>query len=245
MGVAAFYGLLAGSTYAIIFGVINVVSYPDLPLKVDWGHVAQVWLAISGWLVTTGLFVGWFTDDRESLIPATIIVTLLVLVASAYFTRAGVLPLGLTAYLLLLPILGITLTATYFLRRAASTIMLVFERNLGNKPRTIMVVTLLVLLTAGTIGVVTRLGKPGVQAVSYYDQLLQQPADTPLIAKYFPEEAISHLGMDYHLSVRVSSQIVTGYDVTTWFADGFDFTCLVIGGENGGSFINSCWVGSE
>jgi hypothetical protein len=97
----AVYGIVIAASYAMVGSVVNQLSFPDLPVGVDWTILLTTGLFLGLWLGVGGLFINWFTQTEESWIPRLLVMTLIALTASA-LTFKGDLPTQLGKILLLM-----------------------------------------------------------------------------------------------------------------------------------------------
>ena len=112
----AFYGMIIASAYAIVGSIINQLSFPDIPVGVDWHTLFPAWIFLTVWLGLGGAFINWFTQTEESIAPGLFVMVVSALGAGA-LTFENDLPtqIGKLA-LLALPVLGISLLMTILLR---------------------------------------------------------------------------------------------------------------------------------
>lgn len=228
------YGLIIAGSYAIVSGTVNQLSFPDLPLAVEWRALFITWLFFSVWLGAGGGFVNWFTQTEESIIPAFIVMMLTALSAGALSLEDN-LParLGKTI-LLVLPVIAVSLTATLILRLFGLRHAEFLQKKKSLRIGGILLLTALALLLGGGTGfAMTRWDYSTVTAVRDIDRRLQAlAADSAQANQVLPRsnlpELSSHLGVPYVLLGKAYGQLVTAVQVTARFKDGYQFTCVVL-----------------
>lgn len=184
----AMYGLVIASTYALVGSMVNQLSFPDLPVGVDWRSLLQTWLFSAVWLGVGGAFINWFTQTEESMVTGLLVMTLIALGAGA-LTLEGKLPAQFGKILLLaLPVMAISLVMTITLRwlgvRHADSV----EREQTLWTKSIAILAALALAIGGLTGFgLTRWGDSTLSAARYVHERLQTLAVEPVQAEgFFP-----------------------------------------------------------
>ena len=243
------YGLIIATTYALVGSLVNQLSFPDLPVGVDWRSLLMTWLFLAVWLGLGGGFINWFTQTEEALVTSLLVMTLIALGASA-LTFEGDLPAQFGKILLLaLPVIAISLVMTITLRwlgvRHADNV----EREKTLWTKSVAILVAIALVIGGLTGLgLTRWSEKTSRGVRYVHSRLQTLAAEPVQAEsFFPLNDVpglaSHLGMPYILYGRSSGQSVTAVEVTVKFKDGYHITCLLLVFPDTTPFLRACAEG--
>lgn len=110
------YGLMIASSYAIVSGVVNLLSFPGLPIGVDWRTLLITWLFFAIWLGAGGGFINWFTQTEEGLVISLFVMTLTALGAGILTFEGNLATRFGKIMLLVLPVIAISLAMTILLR---------------------------------------------------------------------------------------------------------------------------------
>lgn len=228
------YGLTVASSYAIVSGLVNQLSFPDLPIGIDWHTHLMIWLFFSLWLGVGGGFVNWFTQNEEGFIPSLLIMILTALGAGTA-TLEGNLPVRFGKIgLLILPVIAVSLAATILLRWFGMHHAELLQKEKLVRTRGILILIALALVLGGGTGfALTRWADSTLSGVKEIDRRLQAAAANPDSAnELFPlndlPDLASHLGVSYALLGKPYGQLVDAIQVTARFEDGYQFTCVVL-----------------
>jgi MFS family permease len=240
------YGLLLGMLYALVSGTIDAVTFPDLPLRVDW---KSLWsdIAISG---AGGMVLGAVAAWPENALAGTLagaaaIVTWEMLRSLLRLSS----PLGLVLAFLVLPLVVLSLPIAAIFRWSVSRHWRVMQRprlrrrlvGLGG-----LVLTIIALATfAGSWSRMAGASEDAVRKVNTVVKIAlassgQQMPDAFKTVPNFQARA-SHT---YWLSQQASSVFPTGIDVQVAFDNGYVLTCLVET-ETGQARIVTCLQGDQ
>ena len=223
------YGLLLGVIYALVSGTIDAVTFPDLPLRVDW---PSLWtdIAISG---AGGLVLGAVAAWPENSLVGTLagagaIVAWEMLRSLLRLST----PLGLVLALLVLPLAVLSLPIAAVFRWSVGRHLQVMQRprlrrrlvGLGG-----LVLTILALATfAGSWSRMTGTSEDALRKVNSVVKIALAPSNRqmPDVLKNVPDFR-AQVGHAYWLSQQASSVFPTGIDVQVIFDNGYVVTCLV------------------
>lgn len=248
---AAMYGLIIASTFALVGSVVNQVSFPDLPVRVDWRNIFTSWLSLAAWLSLGGAFINWFTQTEESMITGLLAMTVTALGAGA-LTLEGSLPtqFGKTI-LLVMPLIAISLLMTITLRWFGVHHAEALEKEQVLKRRRIATLTAI----AVTIGLVTGFGLhrwslDTLRAVQHIHGRLQTAAmDPSRVASIFPLNDVpgleAHSGQPYTIYAHPSGQSVVAVETTINYNDGYQITCVLLVFPDISPFLQACAEGRK
>lgn len=228
------YGLMIASSYTIVSGVVNQLSFPDLPISTDWQSLFLTWLFLVIWLGAGGGFVNWFTQNEESVVPGLLVMTLTALGTGALILEDNLPSRFGKTMLLLLPVIAVGLMMTIALRWFGVHHAEIVEKEKRLRIRGILILIVLALLLGGGSGfAMTHWEDSTLSGVrEIHDRLQIATNDPGRMNKLFPMGDLpglaSHIGDPYTLLGKPSGQIVTAIEVTARFEDGYRFTCIVI-----------------
>ena len=74
---AAIYGALVATIYTLTLSFVNVYTFPNLPLGMDWVRVFGMWIGLSVAFALCGAIAGWFTEEYEGIVGGGLIITAL------------------------------------------------------------------------------------------------------------------------------------------------------------------------
>ncbi|MDW8279078.1 MAG: hypothetical protein RMJ85_13760 [Anaerolineales bacterium] len=236
---AALYAVLAATAFVWSNAVVNVVSFPQLPLALDWLNVLGAWLGWSAALGLLGLIAGWFVEEYQGIVGGGVIFTLLL--AGAFFFQMDNASTA-QSVLMALPLLGVGMLAAGGLRWAARRHQAIVQSEGAFSPRMVRHVAVIVLAGA-FVGVLGRMDLPAERALSNLHAYLQAAPHEAAVRTKLPVRQVpslpEHFGQDYRFYVRRSGFAVASLDVTIRFADGFVLVCVVpVGNTN---FFTDCW----
>jgi hypothetical protein len=246
-------GLIGSLTYTISASLVNIISYPDLHLGVNWINLVTTWIVVCLALILAGFIVGWPTEEVKAIVGGGIALTVVLLAANsiAYLllnpvTRGSYFQVLVTS----LPMVGVSVLAALALRqgmnkldRARKEENKSTQRKLFNK-----IIGLVVLL--GIIGgLFSRFDGTAVTMLQSLNDRLQSTDLTSSSKVRFPENVLadvqSHFGEGYRLFVRSASATVGALDVTIHFDSGYIVTCQIPTATGTFIFMDSCAVGTK
>jgi len=241
---AAIYGALVATIYTLTLSFVNVYTFPNLPLGVDWVQLLGTWLGYSVLFAVCGTIVGWFTEEYEGIVGGGIVITVLLMMI--YLISSDVRN-GITtaqAIFTALPLIGVDMLAAWGLRWTARIHLEIKHKEkpeLRQKRWTRHVLT--IILVGLVPGILGRMDAPVVRTLSQFHELLQTAPNDPSVLPRLPlrqvPELQNHFGMAYTFYTHQSTRTVGTLDVTIRFKDGYAITCsLPVSG--GTSFITQC-----
>jgi hypothetical protein len=238
---AAIYAAIVATIYTWTLTLVNVYSFPNLPLSVDWAQLLKTWTGLSVAAALFGALAAWFTEEYEGIVGGGIIITLLIVLFSSFFLHAQSL-------ISVLPLIGVSMLGAWAARWVAHRHIAIMHGN-ENARRTALLKHVGLVLLVGLIpGILGRMDSLSMQALTQLHTLLQQAPNDPSVLPRLPLKKVpelkSHFGVDYRMYAKQSTVAVGTLQVTTRFSDGFAMTCLLpIGGGN--MFITDCNEGDE
>src|SRR5512138_2764628 len=114
---AAAFGALVATAYVWTYSLINVFTFPNLPLGIGWARLFSMWIGLGVALALFGAIAAWFTEEYAGLIGGAVIFTIL---AGVFFllTSSNRIP-AVQAVIMAFPLLGVTALGAWGLRWAA------------------------------------------------------------------------------------------------------------------------------
>lgn len=247
----AIYGLIIATTYALVGSIVNQLSFPELPVGVDWRNLLITWSFFAVWLGVGGAFINWFTQTEESMVTGLLVMTLIALGAGA-LTLEGNLPSQFGKLLLLaLPVMAISLLMTITLRWLGVRHVDSVERENTLWTKSVAILIAIAITIGGITGFgLTRWGDSTLSAARYVHERLQTLAVEPVQAEaFFPINDVpglaSRLDMPYTLHGKPSGQSITAAEVTAAFKDGYKITCVLLVFPDRPPFLRACAEGTE
>jgi len=228
------YGIIIASSYAVVSGGINKLSFPDLPIGIDWRNLLMTWLFFTVWLGAGGGFINWFTQTEEGFVISVFVMTLTSF-GAVTLTLEGDLTNRFGKMLLLaLPIIAISLLMTIMLRWLGVRHAEIVEKEKTRQTRGIPILVTVALIIGGLTGfALTRWGDSTFIGVNNIHSRLQTAVAEPIkVNELFPindlPELASHLGSPYTLLGKPYGQLIGTVEVTANFKDGYQFTCVIV-----------------
>ncbi len=223
------YGLLLGMIYALVNGTIDVVTFPDLPLRVDW---PSLWtdIAISG---LGGMVLGAVAAWPENSWVGTLVGAGAIMAWEMLRSLLSLSnPVSLVLVLLILPLVVLSLPIAAVFRWSVARHLRVMQRprlrrrlvGLGG-----LVLTILALATfAGSWSRMTGASEDALRKVNSVVKMALAPSSQqmPDALKNVPDFR-AQAGHTYWLSQQASPVFPTGIDVQIAFDNGYMVTCLV------------------
>lgn len=240
---AALYGALIASTYILTLSFINVYTFPNLPLGMDWSRMLMMWIGYSLALAFFGAIATWFTEEYEGIVGGGLIVTLLL--ATAFLFSSNITSaLTVQSLIMAFPLIGVDMLGAWGLRWASRSHLEIIHKEIPQLRRKKLARHILIIILIGLVpGVLGRMGPPAANAIGRLDELLQAaPNDTSVWTRLPLRQAPrlqEHFGVKYVIYARQSVLSASALDVTVKFADGYTLTCI-LPEENNITFITTC-----
>jgi hypothetical protein len=247
----AMYGLIIASSYGLVGSMVNQLSFPDLPVGVDWHRLFITWLFLAVWLGLGGGFINWFTQTDESMATGLLAMTVSALGAGA-LTLEGDLPAQFgKVILLVLPMLAVSLLMTITLRWLGVSHAEIIEKARAQKINRIGGLVAIALAIGGITGfwlnLWTDTTQRGVRDI--HGRLRTITVDAAQATALFPLSDMpgleAHFGTPYTLHGRPSGQSVVATEVNVDFNDGYQITCVLLIFPDKPPFLRACAEGEE
>lgn len=237
------YGLIAASAFTITAALVDVLTYPDLPIYVDWGQATLVWLALGATLMGVGALVGWSSEGLVGIGLGAAALNVTVLGLSLAQSDYALIPKIVIFIILSLPVTAASVPVALGLRW-----LIRLRTNLSGQSgwdlRRGLIVTLLLAVLGGAVpGLLARMPAQAEQAMIYLHARLTDstPPDT---GPYSPFRAATrlgeHWGMPFTMRQTRSLTSTEGYDITVRYADGYTFECTVVVYRNYAPYVRAC-----
>jgi hypothetical protein len=247
----AIYGAITATVFVLVSSVINVLFFPDLHLAVDWIGLLIRWLEFGMALAIAGAIVGWFTEEYMGIVGGGIILTLLILVGNLISSLMGNGSATLTvqSFFTALPLVGICIILAWAIRVAINRHLHIKQQETPEIRRKMFVQMILIVCLVGLIpGVFSRFGLPSEYAIRSLNESLKSTTTSPPLENRFPLAQVpalkDHIGMDYKLYPRASSEATGALDITIRFLDGYTLTCIVPT-ESTSAYLDVCNEGTR
>lgn len=248
MLVTAMYGALLATAYSLAIVLVNVYSFPGLPLGFDLAHILPTWAGISIALAAAGAIAGWFSEEYQGIVGGGAIIT--ALLAVVFFVQMGAesSALSLQSFLMALPLIGVSMLAAGGLRWTARRHLEILHKDAPElRPRLLAKHLLVIVVVGAFFGILGRMDFPAERTLTHFHKSMQAAQSDPTALSYLPVRQVpaltDHLGVDYRFYVRRSGFVLGALDVTVRFDDGFAMTCLLpVGASN---FITDCVEGDS
>ena len=247
----AIYGLVTAGAYALVGSIVNQLSFPDIPVGVDWEYLLTASLFFAAWLGIGGAFVNWFTQTEEGLVISLLVMATIALAAS-WLTFEGPLPTQLGKIILLvLPVLGISLLMTVTLRWLGVQHATALEEEPTLRQRRILALLVIaVLIGGGTGSALTRWTTATQRGIRHIQQSIQTAIADPtnseaLFLMRDVPQIKDHLDSPYTLRGKPSGQSVVGVEVNVDFKDGYRVACVLLVFPDQPPFPRACIEGED
>lgn len=244
-------GLVGALVYAVIAVTINIISYPDLHLAVNWTNAITTWIVVSLAMVIAGFIVGWPTEEVKAIVGGGITLTFLLLLANtAMFIAQNSDQSYFQILVTSLPMIGVVVLLALALRqginRAVNTTK---EEYLSTRRKTLAKIFAAVVLLGVIGGLFSRFDGSAVSMLHSLNQRLQSTDTSAPSQVKFPENVVdqvqSRYGQEYGLFIRSSAGTVGALDVTISFADGYTVTCQIPTASGSYVFMDACSEGNR
>lgn len=243
------YGFLTGLAFGLTLGTINTLTFPDLPIVIEWVPALLTGLMLGLALALIGALTGWFTEGLLGVGVGALATALVGLAVQLWVVGAGALGI-LMLLVLAMPIAVISLPVAIFLRAFSSrhlrTLFLVEKP--WQRAGWFALLTLGALALGMFAGSFQRMGVREERSARLIHTALQTALTDPAQAKRLPLETLpglkDHLGQPYTLKVTKSKISTVGYDVHILFDDGYAMTCVTVA-YTLTPYLSSCVLGAE
>ena len=246
---AAMYGALVATMYTFTISLVNVYTFPKLPLGMDWGRFFGMWIGFSIGLACFGAVAAWFTEEPAGIVGGGILFTVILAIVFLFFTGTQNSTATMQSLITSMPLVGANILGAWGFRWAAHRHLAIqhdTEPGLRRKQMTNHV--LLIMLIGLVPGALGRMDLPSEQTIGRLHELLQAAPNDSSVWRQLPLKQVpnlqEHFGVDYLLYPRQSVLSAGALEVTIRFADGYTVTChLPV--SSGLNFITECNEGEE
>jgi hypothetical protein len=243
---AAMYGALVASAYTLTIALVNVYSFPKLPLGFDWMHIFGMCVGIGAAFALAGVIAGWFSEEHNGIVAGGALITALLAIVFLFQLGAQNSALTMQSILMAVPLFGVNMAAAAALRWAARRHLEILHKDsAAMRPKRLTGHILLILLVGIVFGILGRMDLPAEQTLTKFHEFLQAAPNDPSAWAHLPVKQVpslpEHFDVDYLFYVRRSEFALGTLDVKVRFADGFRLTCLLP--VEGASFFTDCREG--
>lgn len=228
------FGVLGTTAYIISSTLINPISFPNIPIGVDWLSLIGYWLLLSFALSLAGAIAGWATADHVGVVGGGTMMGLLILLVNTISYLASPQPrdsyfniLVTTVPLIAVAVL-IALVFRWAINRQINNLKeedLQLRKKQSQKMLSTMIVIGLVL------GIFARYDRSITDSLVVLDSRLQVAGEDPSSTVRFPEaitpSVSQHFGTQYQYILHRTNTSIGAVDVTIRFKDGYMLTCLI------------------
>lgn len=246
---AAIFGALVATLYVWTFFFVNVYTFPNLPLGIDWARLLVMWIGLGVVLALFGAVAAWFTEEYLGIVGGGLILTVLLAIVFLFSSGARNSTLTLQSIIMAVPLIGVSMLAAWGFRWAANRYLAIEQEQKPDRRRKLLRKHILTIALIGLIpGILMRMDLPSEQALRKVHELLQAAPQDPSVWPRLPLKRVpalqDHFGVDYKLYAHQSALSAGALDVTVRFKDGFTMSCFLPIGS-GVNFITQCNEGDE
>jgi hypothetical protein len=246
----AMYGFIGGTAYSLLAGTVDALTHPGLPIYIDWGGIAFMWLWLGLGLAFFGALTGWFMETVKGILIGSVSLSLTVLAVNLTLSsvRGAITIVMLLA--MALPVAAVCVPIIWALRWIAERHVHTLDEPDKSKRARGLTLLVVVALAVGLVpAAFQRMSAPAEQSVRIVDGLLQQAAagqvseDQNLPLAKLPKFA-AHIGTGYKLIQHRSKVSMVGYDISIIFSDGYKVTCVLVAYEGKEPYFRGCVEGN-
>jgi len=246
---SAGYGALLAIAYTVAFSLINVISFPGLPLGLDWLRMLGMLVGFGVIFALSGAIAAWFTEEYAGIVGGGILITILLSVVFLFSSDGQGDASVLQSLISAVPLVGVSMLGAWGLRVAAHRHLAITQKEKPELRRKRLTRHILTILLIGLVsGIFGRMDLPAERTLTQLHELLQAAPDDPSIWPRLPLKKVpaleEHFGVDYVLYPRQSIFSAGALDVTIRFEDGFVMTCF-LPISSGSNFITQCSEGDS
>ncbi len=240
---AALHGALLATAYTLAGAMVNVYSFPKLPLGLDWLHILGSLIGISAAFALAGVIAGWFSEEYNGIVAGGAIITAILAIVFLFQLGAKNSALTMQSLLMAIPLIGVSMLAAGALRWTARRHNEIIHKDSAEiRPKRLAGHVLQIILVGLFLGILGRMDLPAETTLTQFHELLQAAPNDRSVWVQLPVKQVpalpEHFGQDYTFYVRPSEFALGSLDVTVRFADGFRMDCLLsIGNSN---FFTDC-----
>ncbi len=245
-------GIVGSMVYALSAAFVNVISYPQLHLAINWLTIITTWIVVCLALILAGFIVGWPTEEVKAIVGGGITLTVVLMVANTIAFLVSTSDKGSYFQVLVtsLPMVGVCILAALALRQGINKLdKAKNEEDKSIQRRRFSKIIGLVILLGLMGGLFSRFDGTAVTMLQSLNERLQSTDISSSSKVRFPEnvkaDVQSHFGEGYNLVVRSAAAMVGAMDVTIHFDSGYTVTCQIPTATGTFIFMDSCSVGTK
>lgn len=221
----ALFGLIGGTAFVAIALQIDLWSYPQFSLGLDWDFYIPFWLWLGPGLMLVGFATAWWFETWAGLLTGTLLAATILLLSNMPTSAATPFQKLISFVILFLPSAAICLLPVYFLRWLVRRVLIAWGHPWA--VLRIAFLCLLPLLVGAAGGVFMRMPPRAAQAVEQmHASLPVEPAAGSALTKLPGLPA--YRGQPFELFYAKSTYTTQGYDVRAVYGDGYTVTCAVV-----------------
>jgi hypothetical protein len=250
------YGIIIGVVgalfYAVIAATINIISYPELHLTLNWSSAITTWVIVSLAMVRAGFIVGWPTEEVKAIVGGGVTLTfLLLLVNTIMFISQNVTNQSYFQVLVAsLPMVGVIVLMALALRQGINKAAAAEKEESRPAKRNALAKIFSIVILLGIIGgLFSRFDGSAVTMLKSLNERLQTADASGASMVKFPSNVLddvqSRYGQEFGLYIRSAAGTIGALDVTISFADGYTVTCQIPTTSGSYVFIDACSEGNR
>ena len=239
---AACFGFFSGTLLVIVSGTVNHFAFPNLDMRIDWLHMAGLWLLLGPLLGALCGLAAYTAEMWPGSFLAGFGMALAMLVTNIAQGRGAVLTNIVLLVVLLIPLTGLMTPVALVFRWLGKRFVDASVATGPGRFAGFAFTVLLAILLGLAPGMLARMNAQAQTAVLHFKTLLDQGAAPGVIPGPFgPLRGYpAHAGAEYSLSQRESAASTEAFDVSVHFADGYTITCIVVAYPERDPYIDSC-----
>lgn len=227
---AAVFGALVATAYVWALSLVNVFSFPELPLGIDWLRAIGMWVGLGLAFAFFGALAAWFTEEYGGIVGGGLIFTALLTIWFLISSRVQDSTITAQSIITTLPLVGVNMLAAWGFRWAARRYLAIQnESNPGARRRQMLQHIAIIVLTGLVPGFFGRMDTPAQRTLGQLHELLQAAPNDPSVWPRLPLRQVpslqDHFGVDYEFYAHNSDTAVSTLDVAVKFDDGYLMTC--------------------
>lgn len=239
----ALYGLVAASAFVGVSGWIDRLTFPGLPIYIDWVQSRLTWLVLGATLAGVGALAGWFSDGMMGLSLGSVVIASSVMLLSLAQSDYPLVPKIVMFIVLSMPLTAASVPVALGLRWLARRHMRAAQRSGWDLTRGLIVTLLLAALSGAVPGLFTRMSAQAEQAMTHLHGALTAP-QPPNQSPYSPFRAVTrldeHWGAPFAMRQVRSITSTEGYDIRVVYRDGYVFSCTVVVYPGYDPYVRNC-----
>lgn len=245
---AAIHGSLIGTAYTLALSLVNVYSFPDLPIGIDWRSILWMWLGYALALALFGAVAAWFTEEYVGIVGGGVFITILLAIFFLITSGTSNVTLTIQSIITAVPLIGVAMLAAMGFRWTARRHLAIMHSKSSQHWKPMLRHLGIVLLIGLIPGIFNRMDLPAQQTLAKLDELLQAAPVNQSVWPQLPLKQVptlkDHFGVEYLIYPKRSVMTAGSLDVTIRFADGFVMACI-LPVNSGLNFITDCVEGDE